>query len=63
VTPTGKLKINPVAILQRRQVPRNTGEYDVAVPQWLIQWQGMTEYEATWEDASFIQATFPEFKP
>jgi hypothetical protein len=62
VTPTGKLKINPVAILQRRQVPRNTGEYDVPVPQWLIQWQGMAEDEATWEDASFIQATFPAFK-
>jgi hypothetical protein len=35
----------------------------VAVPQWLIRWDGMTEEEATWEDADFMQATFPEFKP
>jgi hypothetical protein len=63
VTPSGKLKINPIAVLERMQVPRSTGEYDVAVPQWLVQWQDMTAEEATWEDAEFIQATFPEFKP
>ena len=28
VTPTGKLKQTPVAILQRRQVPRTAGDYD-----------------------------------
>jgi hypothetical protein len=63
VTPQGKLKLLPVAILQRRQVPRSAGDYDVAVPQWLIQWQDMSADEATWEDASFIQSTFPSFKP
>jgi hypothetical protein len=63
LTPTGKLKLSPLTILQRRQVPRSNGEYEVAVPQWLIQWEGMTEEEATWEDADFMQATFPEFKP
>jgi hypothetical protein len=29
----------------------------------LIHWQGMTEAEATWGDASWVQATFPSFKP
>jgi hypothetical protein len=58
VTPDGKVKAAPLAILQRRQIPRNAGDYDVAVPQWLIHWHNMT-----WEDASFIQSTFPEFKP
>jgi hypothetical protein len=56
------VKIAPLAILQRRQVPRNAGEYDIAVPQWLIHWENMTEADATWEDAAFITATFPEFK-
>lgn len=63
VTASGKIKMAPAAVLQRRQVPRSTGEYDVAVPQWLIHWTNMTEDEATWEDAAFIQATFPDFKP
>jgi hypothetical protein len=63
LTPSGKLKQFPLTILQRRQVPRSNGEYEVAIPQWLIQWEGMKEDEATWEDAEFIQATFPTFKP
>jgi hypothetical protein len=63
VTPAGKVKYCPVALLQRRQVPRSAGDYDIAVPQWLIQWEGMTADEATWEDADFIAKTFPAFKP
>jgi hypothetical protein len=63
VTDDGKLKVAPVAVLQRRIVPRSTGDYDVAAPQWLIHWEGMTPDEATWEDASFIQDTFPDFQP
>jgi hypothetical protein len=63
VTPQGKLKLLPVAILQQRQVPHSAGDYDVAVPQWLIHWQDMSRDEATWEDASFIQSAFPSFKP
>jgi hypothetical protein len=62
VTPTGKIKTFPLNILQRRQVPRKEGNYDVAVPQWLIQWEGLDETEATWEDAEFITRTFPSFK-
>jgi hypothetical protein len=63
VTDDGKLKVAPLAVLQRRIVPRSDGEYEVAVPQWLIHWEAMTADEATWEDASFIQETFPEFQP
>jgi hypothetical protein len=63
VTANGKVKFAPLAILQRRIVPRSVGEYDVAIPQWLIHWDTMTSEEATWEDASFIQQTFPEFQP
>jgi len=63
VTPSGKIKIFPLAILERRQVPHSIGEYDVAMPQWLIHWESMQPEEATWEDASFIQKTFQDFNP
>jgi hypothetical protein len=63
VTGSGMIKFAPVSVLQRRQVPRREGDYEVAVPQWLIKWEGMTEDEATWEDADFIMKTFPAFKP
>ena len=63
VTPDGRIKIAPIAVLQRRQIPRTAGEYDVDVPQCLVHWENMSPDEATWEDASFVQATFPEFKP
>uniref|UniRef100_A0ACD5UZ61 Uncharacterized protein n=1 Tax=Avena sativa TaxID=4498 RepID=A0ACD5UZ61_AVESA len=60
--PEGKLKTYPLSILQWRQVPRSAGDNDVAVPQWLIYWE-LSPDEETWEDAAFIQATFPSFKP
>ena len=63
LTTDGKVKTAPIAVLQRRQVPRKAGGYDVAVPQWLVHWENMTQEEATWEDASFITATFPGFNP
>jgi hypothetical protein len=63
VTEDGKLKHAPVAILQRHIVPRSVGEYDVAIPQWLIHWESMTTKEATWEDAELIQRAFPDFQP
>ena len=63
LTTDGKLKMHPLTVLQRRQVPRRSGDYDVAVPQWLIHWEGMDPEEATWEDAEFISTTFPDFQP
>ena len=63
LTEDGKIKIAPVAILQYRQIPRSAGDYNVPVPQWLVHWENLTPEEATWEDASFIQSTFPKFQP
>ena len=63
VTEQGKIKVAPLAILQRKIVPRSAGSYDIPVVQWLIHWENLSPEEATWEDASFIQATFPNFKP
>jgi hypothetical protein len=37
LTADSKLKTHPTAILQIRQVPRRSSDYDVAVPQWLVQ--------------------------
>jgi hypothetical protein len=60
-----KVKLAPLAILQRRIIPRHSpeGDYEIPVTQWLIHWDSMTVDEATWEDSSFIQHAFPEFKP
>jgi ribosomal protein L21E len=63
VTPDGKIKVAPLAVLQYRQVRRSAGDYDIPIPQWLIHWENMSPEEATWEDAKFIQATFPTFQP
>ncbi|KAK1693984.1 hypothetical protein QYE76_010681 [Lolium multiflorum] len=62
VTPSGKLKTFPLCILQRRQASRKQSGGDVASPQWLIHWEGLSEDEATWENADFITSTFPSFK-
>lgn len=59
VGPDGQIKTEPLAVLQRRMVPRK----GVAVTQWLILWQNLSPAEATWEDASVIQAMFPSFNP
>jgi hypothetical protein len=53
------MKVAPVAILQRRVIPRN----NEPVVQWLIHWENMLETEATWEDAAFIRKIFPAFHP
>jgi hypothetical protein len=47
VTKDGKVKNAPLAILQRRIIPRSVGDYDVAIPQWLVHWDTMTAEEAT----------------
>jgi hypothetical protein len=53
----GRIKTEPVLVLQTRQVPRN----NLPVVQWLVQWANMPPDDATWEDASFMKATFPSF--
>jgi hypothetical protein len=61
LTKDGKIKSKPLSILQIRQVHRRAGEYDVAIPEWLVHWEGRTEQEATWEDAHYMMAMFPGF--
>jgi hypothetical protein len=34
---------------------------NVAVVQWLVQWENLSPEEATWEDADFIKESFPAF--
>jgi hypothetical protein len=63
LTPDGKIKVAPKEILQCRQIPRSAGDCDIDVDQWLIHWENLSPQEATWEDAKFIQAAFPHFKP
>jgi hypothetical protein len=50
VTAEGKVKLYPIAIVEHRQVPRSVGQYDVAIPQWLIHWDS-------------LERIFPDFKP
>lgn len=47
LTPKGKIKTFPIAVLQRRQIPRSAGDYDIPVDQWLIHWEIFSETEAT----------------
>jgi hypothetical protein len=53
----GTIKTGPSLVLQVRQVPRN----NVAIVQWLVQWENLSPAEATWEDADFIKESFPAF--
>jgi len=55
----GNIKVAPMAILERRMIPRN----NEPVIQWLIQWTNLPKEEATWEDVSFIRKVFPSFNP
>lgn len=55
----GKIKTEPVAVMSRRIVPRR----NEPVAQWLIQWINLGPEDATWEDTTFIQKTFPNFSP
>lgn len=51
--------LHPLAILQRRIIHRD----EHPVTQWLIQWEGLSPDEASWEDQPFIQRQFPAFQP
>lgn len=53
----GRIKTEPVAVLDTRALPRPPQ----LVTQWLVQWRNLSPEESTWEDADFIKGTFPEF--
>ena len=52
-----EMVVEPAALLQvRPKVNGRNGEVEV-----MIQWQGLPEFEATWEDFSMVQHQFPDF--
>jgi hypothetical protein len=57
VTKEGYIKTQPHVVLDTRALPHR----DDIITQWLIQWQGLSTDQATWEDKLFIKATFPDF--
>lgn len=54
----GQPKIEPIIIMYRRLIKRK----HKGVVQWLIRWVSLSDEEATWEDAEFIQQQCPTFK-
>jgi len=49
----------PVKILARKMVKRR----NAAVVQYLVQWQGLSEDQASWEFAEEFERKYPEFEP
>jgi hypothetical protein len=58
VTPDGKIKTAPLALLDERLIQHNK----TPVKQWLIHWESLGPEDATWEDMRYIQTTFPDFQ-
>ncbi|XP_071939991.1 uncharacterized protein [Coffea arabica] len=54
----GHLRVEPVAVLDRRIVKKR----NAATVQWLIHWWGTDPAEATWEFAEEIGEQFPQFQ-
>ncbi|KAK9689598.1 hypothetical protein RND81_09G070400 [Saponaria officinalis] len=50
-------RLQPVAILARRTVKRQ----NAAQVQYLVQWDGFSEAEATWEPAIAFEERYPDF--
>jgi len=48
----------PVKILARKMVKRKN-----AAVQYLVQWKGLSEDQASWEVANKIECKYPEFEP
>ncbi|XP_027083473.2 uncharacterized protein [Coffea arabica] len=54
----GHLRVEPVAVLDRRIVKK----MNAAAVQWLIHWWGTDPAEATWEFVKEIEKQFPQFQ-
>jgi transposase InsO family protein len=57
IGPDGRVRTKPSWVLETRQIPRN----NVAVVQWLVQWENLPPEDASWEDADFMKKVFPAF--
>ena len=53
----GKIKTEPLTVIETRSLPRS----GVLVTQWLIQWANLAPEETSWEDDNFIKQVFPIF--
>jgi hypothetical protein len=53
----GKIRTEPLQVLETRSLPRNK----ILVTQWLVEWQNLPVTDASWEDANFIKRVFPAF--
>ncbi|KAJ0508738.1 putative chromatin remodeling & transcriptional activation CHROMO-DOMAIN family [Helianthus annuus] len=51
------LILEPFAILDQRTLFRGS----TSIPQYLIQWSGLPATDATWEDKTSLQKSFPNF--
>ena len=49
----------PIAMIDKRAIKRS----NCAVVQWLIHWSNSAPEDATWEDATDMEARFPQFDP
>lgn len=47
----GKIKTEPVVVMETRSLPRNV----VLVTQWLVEWANLAPDEASWEDANIMK--------
>lgn len=59
VAEDGSILSEPIAVLERRMIPRN----NAPVVQWKVQWANLPLEAVTWEDAGFISRVFPQFHP
>jgi hypothetical protein len=57
ITPDGRIKTEPLQVLETHSLPRN----NVSVTQWLVQWANLPPDDASWEDSNFIKTIFPAF--
>jgi hypothetical protein len=57
ISSDGKIKTEPLQVLETRSLPRNR----VLVTQWLVEWENLAPTDASWEDANFIKKVFPHF--
>lgn len=59
VDPKGNILAEPIAVIERRVIPRN----NEPVVQWLVQWLNPPATATTREDVDFIKKVFPHFNP